>query len=80
MTIMAMPVSAFTLPATAGRLTKLLGGEPGYGDLVPAMQQIVQATGRVLRTPEDRGWLWLLDDRYRRGEVVALLARWWRVV
>ena len=31
----------------------------------------------VLRTPEDRGWLWLLDDRYRRDDVVALLPRWW---
>jgi len=80
MTIMAMRVSAFTLPATAGRMMKLLGGEPGYGDLVPAMQQIVQSAGRVLRTPEDRGWLRLLDDRYRRSEVVALLPRWWRVM
>ena len=35
--------------------------------------------GRVLRTPEDRGWLWLLDDRYRRSEVLALLPAWWQV-
>jgi len=61
------------------RLSKLLGDEPGYGDLVPAMQKVVQAAGRVLRTPEDRGWLWLLDDRYRRSEVAKLLPRWWRV-
>jgi DNA excision repair protein ERCC-2 len=44
---------------------------------VPAMQRIVQAAGRVLRTPEDRGCLWLLDDRYRRADVVALLPPWW---
>jgi DNA excision repair protein ERCC-2 len=61
------------------RLSKLLGGEPGYGELVPAMQKVVQAAGRVLRTPEDRGWLWLMDDRYKRREVLELLPRWWVV-
>jgi Rad3-related DNA helicase len=54
-----------------------LGHHLGDPDLVPAMQRVVQAAGRVLRTPEDRGWLWLLDDRYRRDDVVALLPRWW---
>ena len=55
--------------------------EPGvtYADLVPAMQKVVQAAGRVLRTPEDRGWLWLLDDRYRRDDVIALLPPWWQL-
>ena len=33
----------------------------------------------VLRTPEDRGWLWLLDDRYRRSEVRRLLPAWWQL-
>jgi Rad3-related DNA helicase len=33
----------------------------------------------VLRTPEDRGWLWLLDDGYRRAEVVALLPSCWQL-
>ena len=61
------------------RLAQLLGGEPGHGELVPAMQKVVQAAGRVLRTPEDRGWLWLLDDRYRRREVLELLPRWWQL-
>jgi len=62
---------------TRARLDKLFGGEHGYADLVPAMQKVVQAAGRVLRTPEDRGWLWLLDDRYQRADVVRLLPRWW---
>ncbi len=61
------------------RLDKLFGGDHGYADLVPAMQKIVQAAGRVLRTPEDRGWLWLLDDRYTQSDVVALLPRSWRL-
>jgi len=62
---------------TQARLNRIFGAEHGYADLVPAMQKVVQAAGRVLRTPEDRGWLWLLDDRYRRDEVRALLPTWW---
>ncbi len=60
-------------------LAQVLGGDVGYGDLVPAMQKVVQAAWRVLRTPQDRGWLWLLDDPYRRPEVASLLPRWWQV-
>ncbi|MEO7243113.1 MAG: helicase C-terminal domain-containing protein, partial [Variovorax sp.] len=59
------------------RLDKLFGEGHGYADLVPAMQRVVQAAGRVVRTPEDRGWLWLMDDRYRRPEVVQLLPISW---
>ena len=59
------------------RLEKLFGGDHGYADLVPAMQKVVQAAGRVLRTPEDRGWLWLLDDRYLQRDVAELLPRSW---
>ena len=59
------------------RLDALFGAEHGYADRVPAMQKVVQAAGRVLRTPEDRGWLWLLDDRYRQPEYTRLLPPWW---
>ena len=59
------------------RLDKLFGPDHGYADRVPAMQKVVQAAGRVLRTPEDRGWLWLLDDRYGSPEFAALLPPWW---
>ena len=61
------------------RLDQLFGEGHGYADLVPAMQKVVQAAGRVLRTPEDRGWLWLLDDRYRRPEIRRLLPAWWQM-
>ena len=61
------------------RLDKLFGESQAYADLVPAMQKVVQAAGRILRTPEDLGWLWLLDDRYRRAEVRALLPPWWQM-
>ena len=61
------------------RLDHLFGSGHGYADLVPALQKVVQAAGRVLRSPEDRGWLWLMDDRYARAEVLELLPRWWHV-
>ena len=43
------------------------------------MQKVVQAAGRVIRTPQDRGVVHLIDDRFRRPEVLALLPRWWAV-
>lgn len=70
------PVSPQQGQMTA-RLQQLFGTGPADAELIPAMQKVVQAAGRVLRTPEDRGWLWLLDDRYARPDVVALLPPWW---
>ncbi len=61
------------------RLDTLYGAGHGYADRVPAMHRVVQAAGRVLRTPQDRGWLWLLDDRYRRADVIELLPPWWQL-
>jgi DNA excision repair protein ERCC-2 len=48
-----------------------------YTYLVPGLQKVVQAAGRVIRTPEDRGVVWLMDDRYERAEVRKLLPGWW---
>ena len=59
------------------RLDALFGPGHGYADLVPGLQKVVQAAGRVLRSPEDRGWLWLMDGRYTRPEVLALLPPAW---
>lgn len=77
-------IATLGLPPVSARQTRLrerldtaFGPGHGYADLVPAMQKVVQAAGRVLRTPEDRGWLWLLDDRYRRHEVRQRLPTWW---
>ena len=61
------------------RLDTLFGAGHGYADRVPGLQKVVQAAGRVQRSPEDRGWLWLLDERYRQPEVRALLPAWWRI-
>lgn len=61
------------------RLDALFGFGHGYADRVPGMQRVVQAAGRVIRTPQDRGWIWLMDDRYARADVAALMPAWWRL-
>ncbi|HEY0954366.1 MAG TPA: ATP-dependent DNA helicase [Roseateles sp.] len=61
------------------RLDTMFGAEHGYADLVPGLQKVVQAAGRVLRSVDDRGWVWLLDQRFRRPEVRALLPAWWQL-
>jgi DNA excision repair protein ERCC-2 len=33
----------------------------------------------VIRTREDRGTVVLIDDRFARAEVRALLPAWWKV-
>ncbi len=45
----------------------------------PGIQKIIQAAGRVIRTPTDLGYLWLLDERYHRGEIKNLLPDWWKI-
>lgn len=61
------------------RLDTMFGADHGYADLVPGMQKVVQAAGRVLRSVDDRGWVWLLDKRYARPDVRALLPAWWQL-
>lgn len=59
------------------RLQSLLGAGYDYAYLYPGLQKVVQAAGRVIRTPHDAGVLHLLDDRYARHEVQRLLPSWW---
>jgi DNA excision repair protein ERCC-2 len=53
----------------------------GYDDtyLFPGLMKVVQAAGRVIRSEQDLGSLWLLDDRFARADVRRLLPAWWRV-
>ena len=48
-----------------------------YTYQVPGLQKVAQAAGRVIRTPEDRGVIWLIDDRFLQPGVSRLLPRWW---
>jgi DNA excision repair protein ERCC-2 len=49
-----------------------------YTYLYPGLRKVVQAAGRVIRTREDQGVVVLIDDRFARPAVRALLPRWWR--
>jgi DNA excision repair protein ERCC-2 len=62
------------------RLQALFGTADGerYAYLVPGVQKVVQAAGRVIRGPEDSGTLWLLDDRWQRPDARRLLPAGWR--
>ena len=50
-----------------------------YTYLYPGLQKVVQAAGRVIRTQHDEGVIYLMDDRFTRPEVLALLPAWWKV-
>ena len=50
-----------------------------YTYLYPGLQKVVQAAGRVIRTQRDQGVIYLMDDRFTKPEVSALLPLWWRV-
>ena len=61
------------------RLDEVVGDGYALHYLYPGLHKVVQAAGRVIRTTEDQGVLHLLDDRYGREQVRALLPGWWRI-
>jgi DNA excision repair protein ERCC-2 len=60
------------------RMQACLGRGYDYTYLFPGIQKVVQAAGRVIRTPQDKGVVFLMDDRFGRAEVQALLPVWWQ--
>ncbi len=68
-----------TNEAIKRQLQTLFGEARGYdyAYLYPGLRKVVQAAGRVIRTPTDRGVVHLIDDRFARPAVGALLPRWW---
>lgn len=63
--------------AMLARMSELFGAGYDYTYLFPGLQKVVQAAGRVIRTPSDRGTLYLIDDRYMQAKVKGLLPAWW---
>ena len=59
------------------RMQTLFGAGYDYTYLYPGLQKVVQAAGRVIRTPNDTGTVHLMDERFARAEVRALLPQWW---
>ena len=63
--------------ALKARLTARFGQGDDYTYRIPGMIKVVQAAGRVIRSPEDQGVVVLMDDRFAQTSVRALLPRWW---
>ncbi|GAB2792833.1 helicase C-terminal domain-containing protein [Halomonas shantousis] len=61
------------------RMAARFGAGYDYTYLYPGLQRVVQAAGRVIRTQQDRGIVYLIDDRFARPEVAGLLPAWWKV-
>ncbi|TBO32801.1 ATP-dependent DNA helicase [Aquabacterium lacunae] len=63
----------------AARMDALFGTGQGHdmAYLYPGLQKVVQAAGRVIRTPQDEGVLHLMDDRFAQARVQALWPGWW---
>ncbi|AOY89402.1 ATP-dependent DNA helicase [Marinobacter salinus] len=59
------------------RLQQRFGAGYDYTYLIPGLQKVAQAAGRVIRTPEDQGVIWLIDDRFLKPPVRNLLPGWW---
>lgn len=49
-----------------------------YAYRFPGMNKVLQAAGRVIRTPEDKGVVLLLDDRFAQPEYARLFPPNWR--
>jgi Rad3-related DNA helicase len=61
------------------RMDELFNVGYAYTYLYPGLQKVIQAAGRVIRTRQDRGVVYLIDDRFGRREVQELLPKWWRI-
>jgi len=63
------------------RMQQMFGEDNGYdyAYLYPGMQKVVQAAARVIRTTEDTGVVYLLDDRFAQPRVRDLLPGWWKL-
>ncbi|MBL8267589.1 ATP-dependent DNA helicase [Steroidobacter sp.] len=61
------------------RMDELFEAGYAYTYLYPGLQKVIQAAGRVIRTRNDRGVVYLIDDRFARREVKELLPKWWQL-
>ena len=59
------------------RLAARFGRGDDYAYHIPGLIKVVQAAGRVIRGPDDRGTVVLMDDRFARREVRQRLPAWW---
>jgi DNA excision repair protein ERCC-2 len=75
---LGMPQASPSNEAMRERLDRLFGDGHAYVYFYPGMRRVVQAAGRVIRTPQDRGLVMLLDDRFAQARARRVLPGWWR--
>ncbi len=61
------------------RMQAVFGQGYAYAYLYPGLRKVVQAAGRVIRTQQDQGVVYLIDDRFAGAEVRQLLPAWWEI-
>ncbi|WP_316153822.1 ATP-dependent DNA helicase [Cupriavidus sp. BIC8F] len=61
------------------RMQQAFGQGYAYAYLYPGLRKVVQAAGRVIRTQQDQGVVYLIDDRFAAAEVRELLPAWWEI-
>jgi Rad3-related DNA helicase len=76
---LGLPQVNATNEAVRERMAQAFGSGYDYTYLYPGLRKVVQAAGRVIRTRDDTGTVLLIDDRFARSEVRALLPSWWHV-
>ncbi|MFG1491204.1 helicase C-terminal domain-containing protein, partial [Oceanospirillum sp. HFRX-1_2] len=59
------------------RLEQRFGDGYRYTYLYPGLRKVIQAAGRLIRSPEDYGVIELIDDRFMQPEIRALMPDWW---
>lgn len=50
-----------------------------FAYVYPGFRRVMQAAGRVIRSPEDRGVVLLIDERFAQEKYVELMPPWWHV-
>jgi Rad3-related DNA helicase len=60
--------------------SSVFGNGYDYAYRFPGFNKILQAAGRVIRSDTDRGFILLIDDRYKIPEYQTLFPREWNVV
>src|SRR6185437_15962995 len=61
------------------RMEHRFGTGYAYTYLYPGLQKVVQAAGRVIRTTEDYGAVYLMDERFGQQQVRRLFPKWWQI-
>ena len=64
---------------TERRIDERFGAGYDYTFLIPGLRKVVQAAGRVVRTADDRGVVYLIDDRFTEARIRELLPSWWAI-